>query len=95
MTNTHSLIKGALLQVTGIVQKVVKREGKFTLVISSILGYTVFADCVAEVERVSQLRVKKGSQVALSGIVTTFGASAVNLADCKFEMFEINIKPER
>lgn len=78
------LKKGRILSISGRVEKVVKREGQCKLVvIDEGSGFRIFADCMNDVENVKTRKVRKGSKVALQGIVDTFGTSAVCLSDCK------------
>jgi hypothetical protein len=76
---------GASVDVTGKVQKVVKRSGQCKLVIepgASVPGFVVFADCLSDAETVIKRKVRKGSSVRVKGKFQTFGASAVNLSGC-------------
>jgi primosomal replication protein N len=81
-----SLIVGAAVEVSGTVQKRVKRNGECKLVIepgASVPGFVVFADCRADAETVSNSKIRKGSAVSVRGKLASFGAFAVCLADCR------------
>ncbi len=75
---------GSMLDVSGKVQKVVKREGLCRLVIASdkAQGFTVFAECPGELENLVKLRIRKGSFVSVRGRLRSFGDRAVCLSDC-------------
>jgi hypothetical protein len=77
---------GASVDVSGKVQKRVKREGQCKLVIepgASVPGFVVFADCASDAETVRNSKIRKGSLVRVRGKFQTFGASAVCLSDCR------------
>jgi ribosome-associated protein YbcJ (S4-like RNA binding protein) len=80
-----SAVVGAAVDVSGKVQKVVKREGQCKLVIEpgDVPGFVVFADCISDAETVRNSKIRKGSFVSVRGKFQTFGASAVNLSDCR------------
>jgi hypothetical protein len=80
-----SFAVGAVLDVSGRVQKVVKREGKFKLVVEpgDVPGFVVFADCLTDAEKVKARKIRKGSLVRVKGKFQTVGASAVCLSDCR------------
>ncbi len=83
-----SFAVGSLLEVSGKVQKRVKREGQCKLVIepgASVPGFVVFADCLTDAEKVRARKIRKGSLVAVRGKFQTFGASAVCLSDCRLQ----------
>jgi hypothetical protein len=46
-------------------------------------GFVVFADCLSDAETVIKRKIRKGSSVRVKGKFQTFGASAVNLSDCR------------
>jgi hypothetical protein len=74
------------MEVSGKVQKRVKRDGQCKLVIqpgASVPGFVVFADCLTDVEHFTKLHIRKGSSVRVKGKFQTFGASAVCLSDCR------------
>jgi hypothetical protein len=75
---------GAAVDVSGKVQKLVKRDGQCKLVIEpgDVPGFIVFADCLSDAETVIKRKIRKGSSVRVKGKFQTFGASAVNLSDC-------------
>jgi hypothetical protein len=76
---------GSAVEVSGKVQKRVKRNGQCKLVIQpdSALGFVVFADCLTDAETVRNSKIRKGSLVSVRGKFQTFGASAVCLSDCR------------
>ncbi len=76
---------GAVLDIAGKVQKVVKRDGQCKLVIEpgDVPGFVVFADCLSDVETVTNSKIRKGSGVSVRGKFQTFGAAAVCLSDCR------------
>jgi primosomal replication protein N len=75
---------GAVLEVSGKVQKRVKRDGQCKLVIApDNVQLTVFADCASDVQNVISRKIRKGSPVRVKGKLQTFGASAVCLSDCR------------
>jgi hypothetical protein len=75
---------GAAVDVSGKVQKLVKRDGQCKLVIElgDVPGFVVFADCLSDSETVIKRKIRKGSSVRVKGKFQTFGASAVCLSDC-------------
>jgi hypothetical protein len=80
-----SELVGAVVEVSGKVQKVVKREGQEKLVIEpgDVPGFVVFADCRSDAETVTNSKIRKGSLVSVRGKFQTFGAAAVCLSDCR------------
>jgi len=76
---------GAAVDISGKVQKVVKRDGQCKLVIEpgDVPGFVVFADCLSDAEIVIKRKIRKGSSVRVKGKFQTFGALAVNLSDCR------------
>jgi hypothetical protein len=80
-----SQLVGAAVDVSGTVQKVVKRNGQCKLVIEpgDVPGFVVFADCLSDAEIVIKRKIRKGSLVSVRGKFQTFGALAVNLSDCR------------
>jgi hypothetical protein len=77
---------GAVPDVSGKVQKVVKRDEQCKLVIEPgevVPGFVVFAHCQGDAETVRNSKICKGSSVAVRGKFQTFGASAVCLSDCR------------
>jgi hypothetical protein len=80
---------GASVDVSGKVQKLVKREGQCKLVIelgASVPGFVVFADCLKDAENFTKLHIRKGSFVSIRGKFQTFGASAVCLSGCRLKL---------
>jgi hypothetical protein len=96
-----SFAVGATVDVSGTVQKRVKREGQCRLVIEpgDVRGFVVFADCLSESETVTNSKIRKGSLVRVKGKLRTFGASAVCLSDCRLQRFATlkkgNGKPDK
>jgi hypothetical protein len=82
-----SQLVGAAVDVSGTVQKRVKREGRCKLVIEpgGVPGFVVFADCLSDAETVRSSKIRKGSSVRVKGKFQTFGASAVCLSDCRLQ----------
>jgi hypothetical protein len=82
--NLSQLVNSAV-EVSGTVQKRVKRDGQCKLVIEpgDVPGFVVFADCRSDAEKVRARKIRKGSPVAVRGKFQTFGASAVCLSDCR------------
>jgi len=81
-----SAVVGAAVDVSGKVQKRVKREGQCKLVIepgASVPGFIVFADCRTDEKAVISRKIRKGSFVSIRGKFQTFGASAVCLSGCR------------
>jgi hypothetical protein len=80
-----SELVGAAMDVSGKVQKRVKREGQCKLVIQpdDESGFVVFADCWSDAETVRNSKIRKGSAVRIKGKLQSFGASAVCLTDCR------------
>jgi hypothetical protein len=80
-----SELVGASVDISGKVQKLVKRNGQCKLVIEpdDESGFVVFADCLSDAEIVIKRKIRKGSLVRVKGKFQTFGASAVNLSDCR------------
>ncbi len=82
-----SELVGAVVEVSGTVQKRVKRDGQCKLVIEpgaeGVPGFVVFADCQPDAEKVRARKIRKGSPVAVRGKFQTFGALAVCLDDCR------------
>ncbi len=81
-----SQLVGAAVDISGKVQKRVRREGECKLVIepgADVPGFVVFADCEADAETVRNSKIRKGSSVSVRGKFHTFGAQAVCLSDCR------------
>jgi hypothetical protein len=81
-----SQLVGAAVDVSGTVQKRVKRDGQCKLVIkpgAGVPGFVVFADCLPDAEKVQARKIRKGSLVSVRGKFQTFGAAAVCLSDCR------------
>jgi hypothetical protein len=87
-----SQLVGAVVEVSGTVQKRVKRDGQCKLVIepgASVPGFVVFADCRSDAETVRARKIRKGSSVSVRGKFATFGAAAVCLSGCRLQRFAI------
>jgi hypothetical protein len=80
-----SELVGVAVDVSGKVQKRLKREGQCKLVIEpgDVPGFVVFADCISDAEKVQARKIRKGSSVRVKGKLQTFGALAVCLSDCR------------
>jgi len=80
-----SQLVGAVVEVSGTVQKVVKRDGQCKLVIEpgDVPGFVVFADCISDADTVRNSKIRKGSLVSVRGKFQAFGAAAVCLSDCR------------
>jgi primosomal replication protein N len=80
-----SQLVGAVVEVSGTVQKRVRREGECKLVIEpgDVPGFVVFADCISDAETVRNSKIRKGSSVRVKGKLLSFGAKAVCLSDCR------------
>jgi hypothetical protein len=76
---------GAVLDIAGKVQKVVKRDGQCKLVIEpgNAPGFVVFADFISDADTVRNSKIRKGSPVSVQGKFQSYGASAVCLSDCR------------
>jgi RPA family protein len=84
--NLSKLVNSAV-EVSGTVQKRVKRDGQCKLVIQpgDVPGFVVFADCQADAEKVRARKIRKGSLVSVRGKFQTFGSAAVCLSDCRLQ----------
>jgi hypothetical protein len=83
-----SQVVGASVDLSGTVQKRVKRDGQCKLVIepgADVPGFVVFADCLKDAETVTNSKIRRGSSVRVKGKFQTFGASAVCLSDCRLQ----------
>jgi len=79
---------GAAVDISGKVQKLVKREGQCKLVIepgATDNDFIVFADCRTDEKTVISRKIRKGSFVSIRGKLQTFGASAVCLSGCRLK----------
>jgi hypothetical protein len=76
---------GAVLDVAGKVQKVVRRDGQCKLIIEpcNTPGFVVFADCTSDAEKVRESKIRKGSLVSVRGKFQSYGSRAVCLSDCR------------
>ena len=77
---------GAVLDVSGVVEKFPKREGICRLVIrpNDVPGFVIFANFPCDRDELKKRKIRKGSIVSVRGRLTSFGAAAVCLNDCKF-----------
>jgi hypothetical protein len=82
-----SQLVGAAVEVSGKVQKRVKRDGLCRLVIEpgDVPGFVVFADCWSDAEKVRARKIRKGSLVSVRGKLQSFGTAAVCLSDCRLQ----------
>jgi ribosome-associated protein YbcJ (S4-like RNA binding protein) len=85
----EAFVVGAVVEVSGTVQKCVRREGECKLVIEpgDVPGFVVFADCPGELETVRNSKIRKGSSVSVRGKLRSFGSAAVCLSDCHLQRF--------
>jgi ribosome-associated protein YbcJ (S4-like RNA binding protein) len=83
-----SQLVGAVVEISGKVQKRVKRDGQCKLVIEpgDVPGFVVFADCTSDAETVRNSKIRKGSIVSVRGKLLSYGAMAVCLSDCWLQM---------
>ncbi len=94
-------VVGAVLDVAGKVQKVVRRDGQCKLIIEpgNAPGFVVFADFSEKSETLKKAKIRKGSLVSVRGKFQSFGASAVCLSDCRLQRFATlkkeNGKPDK
>jgi len=82
---------GAVPDVSGKVQKVVKRDEQCKLAIEPgevVPGFVVFADCQGDAETIRNSKIRRGSSVSIRGKLQSFGAAAVCLSDCRLQMPE-------
>ncbi len=81
-----SAVIGADLEVSGKVEKRVRRDGQCKLVIepgANVPGFVVFADCLSDAAKVMARKIRKGSFVSVRGKLLSFGSAAVCLSDCR------------
>ncbi len=78
---------GAVLDIAGKCQKVVKRDGLCKLVIQpeNAPDFIVFADFSEKSESIKRAKIRKSSSVRVKGKFQSFGASAVCLSDCRLQ----------
>ncbi len=75
---------GATVGVSGVVLKRVKRNDQCKLVIApDNVQLTVFADCLADEKTVITRKIRKRSNVSITGRLQSFGSQSVCLADCR------------
>jgi hypothetical protein len=89
-----SQLVGAAVDISGTVQKRVKRDGQCKLVIQpgDVPGFVVFADCQPDADTVRNSKIRKGSSVRVKGKFQSFGAAAVCLSDCQLQQLAIQKK---
>jgi hypothetical protein len=92
-----SPLVGAAVDVSGKVQKRVRREGECKLVIEpdAVSGFLVFADCRTDAESLTQLDVRKGSLVSVRGKFQSLGWAAVCLSDCRLVLAKAETEQRR
>ncbi len=80
-----SKLVNSVVEVSGKVQKCVKRDGQCKLVIEpgDVPGFVVFADFSEKSETLKKAKIRKGSSVRVKGKLLTFGLSAACLSDCR------------
>jgi hypothetical protein len=84
--NSLAFAVGASVDVSGVVLKRVKRNGECKLVIApDNVQLTVFADCLADEKTVISRKIRKRSNVSITGKLLSFGNQSVCLADCRIE----------
>ncbi len=91
-----SQLVNSVVEVSGTVQKRVKRDGQCKLVIQpgDVPGFVVFADCQSDAEKLRKAKIRKGSPVAVRGKFQTFGTLAVCLSDCRLQQVATQKKGE-
>ena len=82
-----SQLVGSAVDISGKVQKRVKRDGQCKLVIQpdDESGFVVFADCQPDAKTVITRKIRKGSLVSVRGKLQACGAAAVCLNDCRLQ----------
>ncbi len=84
--NSLAFAIGATVGASGIVQKVVKRNDQYKLVIQPVnVQLTVFADCLIDAENIIKRKIRKSSKVSITGKLLSLGYQSVCLADCRIE----------
>jgi hypothetical protein len=82
--NSLAFAIGATVGASGIVQKVVKRNDQYKLVIQpDNVQLTVFADCLIDAENIITRKIRKRTNVSIVGKLQSFGNQSVCLADCR------------
>jgi hypothetical protein len=77
---------GASVDVSGVVLKRVKRNEQCKLVIApDNVQLTVFADCKSDEQRVITRKIRKRSNVSITGKLQSFGSQSVCLSECRLE----------
>jgi RPA family protein len=84
--NSLAFAVGASVDVSGVVLKRVKRNEQCKLVIApDNVQLTVFADCKADEQTVITRKIRKRSNVSITGKLQSFGNQSVCLSDCRIE----------
>jgi hypothetical protein len=74
---------GASVGVSGIVEKVIKRNDQCKLlIVPDDARLTIFADCSGDAETVIGRKIRKKSRVSIDGKLQSFGNQSVCLSDC-------------
>ncbi len=82
--NSLAFAIGASVDVSGVVLKRVKRNEQCKLVIApDNVQLTVFADCRADEQIIISRKIRKRSNVSITGRLQSFGGQAVCLNDCR------------
>jgi hypothetical protein len=78
---------GATVGVSGVVLKRVKRNEQCKLVIApDNVQLTVFADCLADEKIIISRKIRKRSNVSITGKLQSFGYQSVCLSNCHLVM---------
>jgi ribulose 1,5-bisphosphate synthetase/thiazole synthase len=78
---------GATVGVSGVVLKRVKRNEQCKLVIApGNVQLTVFADCTGDEASVISRKIRKNSNVSITGKLQSFGYQSVVLSDCRLQV---------
>jgi hypothetical protein len=78
---------GATVGVSGVVLKRVKRNEQCKLVIApDNVQLTVFADCLADEQIIISRKIRKRSNVSITGKLQSFGYQSVVLSDCRLQI---------
>jgi hypothetical protein len=77
---------GASVDVSGVVLKRVKRSGECKLIINpDNAAMRVIADCKGDEETVITRKIRKRSNVSITGKLQSFGNQSVCLSDCRLD----------
>jgi primosomal replication protein N len=84
--NSLAFAVGASVDVSGVVLKRVKRNEQCKLVIApDNVQLTVFADCKGDEQTVISRKIRKRSNVSITGKLQSFGSQSVCLSDCRLD----------